>query len=132
MISPGKVRVIATTFTSVGAGASTVPLRPDDGKEWEILYAIAYHGDAAGVLCDWVFTDPGSGGSVGLSGGGISINPNVVHPLGAIVAGGPTQLLAPLKATRARYLGFVFTASAAGKVGTVRALVLEYAGLQDG
>jgi len=131
MISPGKVRVISATFTAVGAGASQVDLRPADGKQWEILYAVAYHADAAAVVCDWVFSDVDSGGAVGLAGGGISINPSVIHPLGAIVSGGPTQCLGPIKSTRGRYPSFVFVASAAGKVGTIRAIVLEYAGFLD-
>lgn len=132
MISPGKVRVISATTTSTGAGGTTVNLRPDDGKQWEILYAIAYHADAAGVVCDWVFSDPDSGGAVGLAGGGITINPAVIHPIGAITSGGNTQLLGPLKATRGRFPSFVFVASAINKIGYVRALVIEYAGTLDG
>lgn len=132
MISPGKVRVLSLSTTSTGAGGTTVSVRPDDGKQYEILYAIGYHADAAGVVCDWVFSDPDSGGAVGLAGGGITINPSVIHPIGAITSGGDTQLLGPVKATRGRYPSFVFVASAINKVGYVRALVIEYSGTLDG
>lgn len=132
MIEPGMPRVITRTFTSTGAGSSAVNLVPDENKMWEILYAVAYHADAAAVACDWVFTDPDSGGAVGLAGSGISLAPAVIHPLGAIVSGGPTQCLGPIKATRTRYPSFVFVASAASKAGTIRALVLEYKGILDG
>jgi len=131
MNDQGKVRVISLTTTSIAAGATTLNLKPADGKQWEILYAVAYHADAAGVVCDWVFSDPDSGGAVGLSGGGITINPAVIHPLGAIVSGGPTQCLGPIKATYMRCPSFVFVASAAGKISYIRAIVLEYSGMKD-
>ena len=131
MISAGKPRVIAATFTSTGAGASSVDLRPADGKQWEILYAVGYHADAAAVVCDWVFQDPESGGAQGLSGSGISINPAVIQPLGGVTSGGLSNCLGPIKATRGRYPSFVFVASAISKIGYVRALVLEYQGTLD-
>jgi len=131
MISAGKPRVIATTFTSTGAGASSVDLRPADGKQWEILYAVGYHADAAAVICDWVFSDPDSGGAQGLSGAGISIAPAVIQPLGGVTSGGLSNCLGPIKATRGRFPSFVFVASAISKIGYVRALVLEYQGTLD-
>jgi hypothetical protein len=132
MIDPGMPRVLSLTTTSTGAGSTTVPLRPDDGKQWVILFAVGYHADAAGVVCDWVYQDPDSGGAVGLAGSGLILNPAVLQPIGAITAGGPTQLLSTVKATRGRYPTFVFVASAINKVGYVRALVWEYKGLLDG
>ena len=131
MIRAGKPRVLALSFTATGAGASSVDLRPGDGKQWEILYAVGFHGDAAAVTCDWVFADPDSGGAQGLSGAGISLNPLTMQPLGGVVAGGATQCLSPIKATRGRYPSFVFVASAIGKIGYIRALVLEYQGTLD-
>jgi len=132
MIDNGKVRVISVSTTSAGAGATTVALRPPENKQWTILYAVAYHADAAGVVCDWVFQDPDSGGNVGLSGGGITINPAVMQPLGGVISGGNSNFLGPVKATYTRYPSFVFVASAVNKVGYVRAVVLEYTGLLDG
>jgi hypothetical protein len=131
MIDPGMPRVLSLTTTSTGAGSTSVPLRPDDGKQWVILFAVGYHADAAAVICDWVYQDPDTG-IVGLAGAGININPAVLQPIGAITAGGPTQLLSTVKATRGRYPAFVFVASAINKIGYVRALVLEYKGLLDG
>jgi len=131
MIHKGMTRVISTSFTSTGAGAMSVPLRPADGKQWEIIYAVGYHADAAAVICDWTFVDPDSGGAVGLSGMGISLNPAVQQPLGGIVAGALTSFVLPLKATRGRYPAFVFVASAINKIGYIRAVVIEYGGTLD-
>jgi len=46
---------------AVGAGAAggvmTVDWTPAAGELWELLYVDAFHNDAAGPSCAWLFTD---------------------------------------------------------------------------
>jgi hypothetical protein len=129
MISRGRVKAVFVDFTSVGAGPAAVNLRPDQGKQWRIMYAVGWHADAGAVNCAWYLTD--------IVGGGLPITPDIscaaaaLQPIGSIATGGPTQCLGPLKATRDRYYSFVFAASAAAKHGYVRAIVEEYLGVND-
>jgi hypothetical protein len=48
-------------FQVVGAGAAggvmTSAWTPDVGELWEVLYADAFHNDAAAPSCAWLFTD---------------------------------------------------------------------------
>lgn len=128
MISRGKVRYIAVDTTSVGAGATVVNLQPSDGKQWRIMYAIAFHADVGAVNVGWYCTDPAASGSLTYP---ISLAPNTMLPLGAIASAGAHQLLGPLKCTVSRYYSFVFTASAAAKHGYIYAIVEEFVGVSD-
>ncbi len=129
MISRGYVRHLAVTTASAGAGATTVALRPDGGKQWRILYAVGYHNDAAPPRnCVWHCVDPSGGDSLSPD---VSLNGLGVLALGGIASGGQSLAVAPFKATDTHYYHFIFDASAAAQSGYIRAVVEEFSGLVD-
>ncbi len=125
-------RIIPKVFTGVSVGAATVyvPLRPRvNGTEWDILFAWGSQNDGA-VLCSWGFVSPEAPGGViltSLTASGANINWDIF----AYAEKTPSAARLPLFATWDRYPQFAFVASAAGKIGTVAALVIERIGIED-
>lgn len=129
MLGPmyGITRRVTATGASSGAGATTISLRPDKGCVWELLMIYGYQDDGA-VSQSWLWADPEGGSSNLLSITGAA---NVHWHLGTEDdTATSTQLLrGPVHATYDRYPRFQFTASGAGKNGTIVALVREYKGI---
>ncbi|GAJ01614.1 unnamed protein product, partial [marine sediment metagenome] len=123
------VRIIVATTASAGAGATTVALRPNGGKQWRILYAVGYHNDVAPPRnCVWHCIDPAGGDSLAPD---VSLNGLEVLALGGVAANGQSLAVAPFKATLDHYYHFIFDASAGAQSGYIRAVVEEFSGLVD-
>lgn len=129
MISRGAVRYILVDATSVGAGATSAILRPDDGKQWRIMHAIGFQTDAgAPRACAWYCTDPATSGAMNVD---VSLASGAALALGGVASGGQSLCHFPLKATRSRYYTFLFNASAAAQHGYIYAVVEEFTGIWD-
>lgn len=129
MISKGYVRYILVDVTSVGAGATAAPLRPDEGKQWRIMHAIGFHTDAAAPRSGaWHCTDPAATGAMNVD---VSLASAAALALGAVAANAQSLCHFPLKATRSHYYQFLFNASAAAQHGYIYAVVEEYLGVYD-
>lgn len=123
----GATRFITATTASAGAGQTIVNLQPAAGCVWEIIWAWAFQDDGA-VWHEWQGVDPDT--TMTLTGV-IASGANDALPLGPIIGGGddPNYLVAPMVVTYNRYVRYWFTASAAAKNGTLRAVVREYRGV---
>lgn len=126
----GKMRVVIVTGTSVGAGATVTSLRPEAGQVWIVLWATGEQNDGA-VSSGWYFTDPETPAGANLFN--IAALPaNTPVAFGALAASAaPAGWGQGFKLNYSRYASFVFTASAAAKVCTIKALVLEYTNTED-
>lgn len=125
----GKPRTIYAEVTSAGAGATIVHLRPEAGQVWILLWATGQQNDG-NVSCGWYFTDPETPAGVALYS--VTLAANVPLAFGALAANAaPACWGQGMKLNYSRYASFLFTASAAAKIGAIRALVLEYTNTDD-
>lgn len=125
----GKARVVVVTGTSVGAGSTVTSLRPEAGQVWIVLWATGEQNDG-NVSCSWFFTDPETPAGAALFS--VSLAANTPLAFGALAANAvPAGWGQGLKLNFSRYASFVFAASAAAKICTIKALVLEYTNTDD-
>ncbi len=125
----GRIMPVVATATSDGPGTTSVPLRPAvSGVEWEILYAWGRQNDGA-VTCVWQFLSPEWPGGcelVRISATG----PDIPWDIFSYAERTPSAARLPIYATWDKYPRYAFTASAAGKIGLVAALVIERIGVE--
>lgn len=53
----GPLRILGATANSGAGGDTSAVLRPPEGEVWDILMAKGSHNGAAGLTCQWYFTD---------------------------------------------------------------------------
>ncbi len=113
--------------TSGDAGVMLIPMRPSDASiQWEIIWAIGKQNDGA-VSHGWYWFDPEHpvGALLYLIPGALDIP----LPLGAMGSDLPNVSTDNWWATSDDYPAYYFQASAAGKKGTVLAIVIERVGV---
>lgn len=123
----GVCRLIQVDGTSVGAGATSVNLRPSQGCIWELLFAYGMQDDGA-VAYGWYWTDPDVTNHQVIGGTAAAAYEKMGFPAMLSVTAEPYSA-APLVLTYDRYATFTFTASGAGKKGYIKAFVKEYRGV---
>lgn len=122
----GVIRTLVITAISVGAGATNVNVRPDQGKLWEVLLATGRQNDGA-VWNAWRWVGEGSDEEICEVGAG---GANQYLILGTFTSNASTTAFsAPMIVTYDRYLRYQFAASAAAKTGTVHIVVKEFRGV---
>ncbi|GAI69916.1 unnamed protein product [marine sediment metagenome] len=123
----GRMRVMGIEGTSEGAEATFVPLRPPNvGTQWEIIWVIGRQNDGA-VSHGWYWYDPEHpvGALLYVAVGAL----DTPLPLGALGSELPNVSTNNWWATYDHYPSYYFQASAAGKKGTVLAIVIERVGV---
>lgn len=122
----GKLRFISATAASTGAALTYVNLRPDQGKAWKVLFAAGYQDDGA-VGHYWYATDPDLVNEQMSAAAATGANYRL--PLLASEDNGVQNFIEPPVITYNRYFRYAFLASAAAKNGYVKAVVVEYSGV---
>lgn len=123
----GMPRVKGLTAASVGAGNTTINLRPDSGKIWFVLGAWAYHAAGGARNSAWYYTDPESPAGVAITPT-ISLAASTPLAFGALAASADSLMMGGFWCTNEAYATFLWTASGAAEDGYVRAIVLEFSG----
>jgi len=124
-----RVRLKIASATAAGAATTSVPFRPAAGEIWEVLWIIGYHDDGIAWMY-WAWTDDVVTASEmtrkqsAASYDYLALGGNAINPASA-------PLNAPLWITYTSFPTFQWVASAGGKIGTVKALVRVYAGMDE-
>lgn len=126
----GALTVKLASGNSVGAGDTAVPFRPSaEGIIWECFFLYGHQNDGA-VVQAWHWIDPATPAGTEIS------QMTATATFKSAIFGANTEqavstpVAMPIIITYTSYPVFHFTASAAAKTGTVRALVIEHFGTE--
>ena len=121
--------MIVKSATSAGAANTDVPFRPEAGELWEVIWIVGYNDDGV-AWAYWLWTDDV------VTASEFSRRQSAASydqlPLGAnVMQTGVQPLAGPLWVTYKSYPTYRWVASAGAKVGTVKALVRRYLGMEE-